>query len=330
MMDVYPGIDATQMFEVLRRCMAGAPPARLINEFVHEDGSSAWFELFVEPVPEGLFILSLDVTAQQQAQDALRRLNAELERRVQERTRDLEQANQELEAFSYSVSHDLRAPLRHIDGFVELLTRHAAGSLDEQGARYLSVISGAARRMGTLIDDLLGFSRVGRVELRAAPVSLEQLAREAIVGVGHAADGRTIVWQLDALPEVVADAATLRLVFQNLIGNAVKYTRPRSEARIQVGATSREREVVFFVRDNGVGFDARHADKLFGVFERLHPADAFEGTGIGLANVRRIIERHGGRTWAEGEVDRGATFYCSLPKTREARAAPPDAPETRS
>jgi signal transduction histidine kinase len=239
----------------------------------------------------------------------------ELEERVKARTAQLEALNRELEAFAYSVSHDLRAPLRHIDGFANLLRNHVAATLDEKGRRYLETISGSAGRMGALIDDLLAFSRFGRAELRKTTVNLDQLVRQVVSDLRHETDGRAIVWTIADLPEVQADLALLRQVVINLVGNAVKYTGARPEARIEIGHTESDEEVVVHVRDNGAGFDMQYSDKLFGVFQRLHAAEEFEGTGIGLANVRRIVSRHGGRTWAEGVVDCGATFYFSLPKT---------------
>ncbi len=247
---------------------------------------------------------------------AVRRLrmeNAELERRVREHTAELAAANQELEAFSYSVSHDLRAPLRHIDGFAGLLARHLEPSLDEKGRHYLKTISEAAKQMGTLIDDLLTFSRIGRAELRHATVSLRRLVDEVRGTLEPEIAGRDIVWTIEELPEVRGDPQLLRLVLQNLIGNALKYTRTRPKARIEIAARQRDEQVEVSVRDNGVGFEVRYVDRLFGVFQRLHSSAEFEGTGIGLATVRRIVHRHGGRVWAEGEVDKGACFSFALP-----------------
>lgn len=236
-----------------------------------------------------------------------------LEARVAARTRSLQRANEELEAFTYSVSHDLRAPLRHVVGFAALL-KESAAPLGDKEKRYLDTIVSAASRMGMLIDDLLALSRVGRTAVNYGPVDLNQIvleARRELAGESPAAEGA--VWRVDPLPVVQGDRALLRLALINLLSNALKYSSTRTPPEIHVGATRGEGETVVFVRDNGVGFDMQYAHKLFGVFQRLHRQEDFEGTGIGLANVRRIIERHGGRSWAEGAVDGGATFYFSLP-----------------
>lgn len=247
---------------------------------------------------------------------AMRRLreeNARLERRVRERTAELEATNKELEAFSYSVSHDLRAPLRHICGYAELISQSANSPLSDEDARYLNQISEGALKMGRLIDDLLNFSRTGRAELRRAEIRLDDILEQTLKDVQPDTAGRHIIFEKHPLPVVQADAALLRQVFGNLILNAVKYSRPRDPAKIEIGGRVENEEAIIFVRDNGVGFDPQYGDKLFGVFQRLHSANEFEGTGIGLANVRRIITRHGGRTWADGKPDEGATFYFTLP-----------------
>lgn len=240
----------------------------------------------------------------------------------------LQAANKELESFSYSVSHDLRAPLRHIDGFLNLLSKHAGETLDDQSRKYLQVIFDSVAHMNRLIDDLLAFSRVLRTEMTFRPVHLDRVVKGVIEDLRQDIRERKIVWDIVPLPVVMGDAALLQQVMANLIGNAVKYTSKREEARIAVdvcapGAAPNagpqpaphnpQSEIVLFVRDNGAGFDPAYTDKLFGVFRRLHSQEDFAGTGIGLALVRRIVQRHGGRVWAEGEVDKGATFYLALP-----------------
>ena len=258
--------------------------------------------------------LMQSMAERQAAEEALRRLNMELDQRVLDRTAQLEAANKELQGFTYSVSHDLRAPLRHIDGFLELLKKTSGNTLDKQSRHHMETISSAAHKMGRLIDDLLLFARMGRHAVTLERVELGQLVHDVLNELEPDTAGRAIDWRIGDLPVVSGDEAMLRTVLMDLISNALKFTRPRQAAQIEVGAQPGQgAEVVIFVRDNGVGFDMAYADKLFGVFQRLHREDEFEGTGIGLANVRRIIARHGGRTWAEGKKDEGATFFFSLP-----------------
>ncbi len=264
---------------------------------------------------EEVLVCFVDITARKQAEEDILRLNRDLEERVIDRTARLEAANRELEAFAYTVTHDLRAPLRHIDGFTGLLQRKAEGILDEQGLSYMNSISEAAKKMGLLIDDLLSFSRMGRNAMSVQPVELEPLVRDLIREFEPDTAGRDIHWQIGDLPAVSGDASMLRIVLGNLISNALKFTQTRKTGHIEIGELpGQASETVIFVRDNGVGFDMAYGDELFGVFKRLHRSDEFEGTGIGLATVRRIITRHDGRTWGEGKVDRGAAFYFSLPR----------------
>ena len=263
---------------------------------------------------EALSVAFAEALNRRRAEKKIEELNQELQLHL----RQLEDANKELEAFSYSVSHDLRAPLRHITGFVELLNKRDAAVLDEKSRHYLQVISESAQKMGVLIDDLLSFSRMGRAEMMRTKVDMSRIVEEIIAQVTEETKGREIAWEVAPLPVVEGDAAMLRLVMMNYIVNALKFTRPIPEARIGIGAvTDRPDETLFYVRDNGVGFDSKYVNKLFGLFQRLHGTEEFEGTGVGLANVRRIVHRHGGRTWAEGEVGGGATFWFSLPKTEE-------------
>lgn len=255
--------------------------------------------------------LATEIVERRQAEQRIQELNYQLAQRVNE----LAAANTELEAFSYSVSHDLRAPLRQVAGFVGRLKKGQNGELDPHAAReYLPLIQGSVTRMGRLIDDLLEFSRVGRTELRQETVSLNGLLDQTLQAIQSDAAGRAIRWKVEPLPEVHGDAAMLRQVLTHLIENAVKFTGPRDPAEINICHVTEGNEHVVSVSDNGVGFDPHYAHKLFGVFQRLHSAAEFDGTGIGLASVRRIIERHGGRIWAEGNLGQGAKFSFSLPR----------------
>ena len=275
----------------------------------------AWFSTVSRRIEGGLRQtrdrLQIEVEHRVRREDEIRSLNLELAKRAAE----LEATNKDLESFAYSVSHDLRAPLRHLAGFSELLQKQASSLLDDKSRRYIQTILDSAKRMGNLIDDLLAFSRVGRAETKKTLVSMEQLVKEVIAELSQETKGREIAWKIGALPVCYGDRSMLKLVVVNLVSNAVKFTRMRARAEIEIGcADGNKNEVEMFVKDNGAGFDMRYVDKLFGVFQRLHSSEEFEGTGIGLATVQRIIHRHGGKVQADGVVDQGAAFYFSLPK----------------
>jgi signal transduction histidine kinase len=267
--------------------------------------------------------LEVELEQRRHREEEIRELNRELGNRAAE----LEAANAELESFAYSVSHDLRAPLRHMVGYSELLQRQASSLLDEKSQRFIRTILDSAKRMGSLIDDLLAFSRIGRAETKKTKVDLDQLVGEVVAEIRQDSKDRDIAWKIGALPVCYGDRSMLRLVVVNLVSNAVKFTRMRERAEIEIGCVDRnEKEVEVFVRDNGAGFDMQYANKLFGVFQRLHLPEQFEGTGIGLATVQRIIHRHGGQVRGEGAVDQGAAFYFSLPKAQYAWKRTANAP----
>ncbi|HYX42083.1 MAG TPA: ATP-binding protein, partial [Pyrinomonadaceae bacterium] len=311
----------------LRAGRAQPQPTTEPQEFVREyrlrraDGAYRWIieHGAARFQPDGSFAgrigSAMDITEHKLAEEEIKRLNENLERRVGERTEQLEAANRELEAFSYSVSHDLRAPLRAIDGFSRILLEDHAGQLDAEGRRVLDVIRTSAHRMAQLIDDLLAFSRFNRQPLAQAEIDMTALVHEVRAQIHAATVCPKCEWRIARLPVAQGDRALVAQVLANLLSNAIKYTHREGQPVIEVCGYERAGEQVYYVRDNGVGFDMRYADKLFDVFQRLHNEAEFEGTGVGLAIVKRIIERHGGRVWAEGRVGAGATFYFALPQT---------------
>ncbi len=288
-------------------------------EYVRKNGTvfpvavREWLIKDADGQPLGVWAIVRDMTERKRAEEAITRLNAELHSHVSQ----LEDANRELDAFSYSVSHDLRAPLRAVDGYARVLKEDYGELLDAEGHRVLGVVRSEARRMGELIDELLAFSRLGRQPMALADTDMTELARETFESLAGQATDRVVDFKLGDLPRAAVDTALFRQVWANLLENAIKYTRGRRPACIEVGGAVERGEMVYFVKDNGAGFDMRYADKLFGVFQRLHRQDEFEGTGVGLALVQRIVHRHGGRVWAQGKVDDGATLHFALPIQRE-------------
>jgi len=312
MMEKYPGIEESEMFVALKKCMDERVPQYQENGFKFPDGSRGYFELSIQPVPEGVFVLSIDISERKKAENEIHKLNENLEKKVAERTEQLVSVNKELESFAYSVSHDLRAPLRAINGYSKMIEEDYSNILDAEGKRLLEVLQQNAKKMGTLIDDLLAFSRLGKKEVEKTTVDMNALIDGALVELNkvtkHCAEVKK-----DNLTPVKADYSLMNQVVMNLISNGIKYSSKKEKPIVEIKSLVKNNEVIFAVSDNGVGFDMKYAHKLFGVFQRLHTLDEFEGTGVGLAIVQRIINKHGGRVWANAEIDKGATFYFSLP-----------------
>jgi PAS domain S-box-containing protein len=314
---VIPDIQQSnpELFEIYGRVAVTGAPERFET---YVPALDIWFSVSVfSPAHEHFVAVFDNITERKRAEQALRQFSGSLEKRVAERTAQLETSNQELEAFAYSVSHDLRAPLRAVDGFSRILQEDYAAHFDAEGQRLLGVVRANAQKMDELITDLLALARVSRNEMVQVRLDMSDLVRSIYheITVFHPRQDDCLI--VTPLPKANGDLTLIRQVWMNLLANALKYTRPRAEPRIEVGGYQEGGQIVYYVKDNGVGFNPLYAHKLFGIFQRLHKTNEFEGTGVGLAIVRRIVNRHGGKTWAEGQVDRGATFYFSLPTSEE-------------
>jgi len=321
--DFFPRDEGTLFWQNIRQATSEGRPAHFE---LYSEERQRWFEQNAYPSPEGVTLFIRDITDKKKATSELHaakaeieQMNEELEMRVHERTAQLHSTIKELEAFSYSVSHDLRAPLRAIDGFSKLLFEDYHLQLNPEGRRILDVIRNSTVKMGHLIDGLLAFSRLGRQAMGSSEMDMAELAHDAFSEANVGEGGRTVDLKIEDLPRAIGDRVLIRQVLINLFSNALKFTRERNPAIIEVGWKPEGDQNVFYVKDNGVGFDMRYVGKLFGVFQRLHSVDEFEGTGLGLAIVQRIIHRHGGRVWAEGAVGEGATVFFALSKVSMAQ-----------
>jgi PAS domain S-box-containing protein len=312
MMEMYPGIERSPLFAVLERVMKEKKAELYTNEFEYPDKNKGWFELSIQPVPAGIVILSIDITERKRAELRILEMNQDLEKKVKDRTARLEAVNRELETFSYSVSHDLRAPLRAINGYADILREDLGPQLGAEGQRLLDIIKSNALRMSVLIDDLLVLSRLGRKELQCTLVNMDELAEGVLIELNKTITHKAAV-KVGPLGFARVDYGLIHQALYNLVNNAVKYSSKKENALVEISAQQQDGSMVYTVKDNGAGFDMKYSSKLFGVFQRLHSDDEFEGTGVGLAIVQRIVTRHGGKVWAHAEPGNGAMFSFSIP-----------------
>lgn len=312
MMEKYPGIENTNVFAAINKCMISRSPQILENEFVFPDKTKGWFELSIQPVEEGIFILSNDITIRKRTEEEFKLLNSQLEEKVEERTIQLKTVNKELEAFSYSVSHDLRAPLRALHGYSKMIEEDYNSILDDEAKRLLGNIQYYSQKMGKLIDDLLEFSRMGRKEIQKSNVKMEETVNDVVNELKFSTPKNTSI-SIHHLPDAEADLTLIYQVWMNLISNAIKYSSKMDSPKIEIGSEINKNDITYYVKDNGAGFDMKYSHRLFGVFQRLHAPEDFEGTGIGLAIVQRILIKHDGKIWMNSQPNNGATFYFTLP-----------------